>query len=146
MGSRHEIILKNDHAELPRLAEEVESFLAAHDASDSVIFKINLVLDELVTNILSYGYPDQATTHEIAVRLGLQGREVELTIDDDGIAFNPLDAVKPDLEASLEDRVVGGLGVHFMREIMARVEYRREAGHNVLVMARSLDEEAAAPQ
>lgn len=145
MGSRHEILLKNDHAELPRLAEEVESFLAAHDASHSVIFKINLVLDELVTNILSYGYPDQ-TTHEIAVRLGLDGREVELTIEDDGIAFNPLDAAKPDLEASLEERVVGGLGVHFMREIMEKVEYRREAGHNVLVMARSLDEEAPAPQ
>ena len=62
---------------------------------------------------------------------------VVAVVSDDGIAFDPLEVPPPDLESSLEDRPVGGLGVHFMLTLMDEVTYRREGDRNVLTMRKS---------
>ena len=138
MVDKIEITLRNDHVELNRLAEELEGFLEGHDIGPDVAFKVNLALDELVTNVINYGYEDNGE-HAIRLLLTLDGQTLRLVLEDDGKPFNPLDVPPPDLDAQVEDRQVGGLGIHFVRQVMDRVTYRRDAGRNVLTMERRLD-------
>jgi serine/threonine-protein kinase RsbW len=139
MVDRFEIRLRNDHEELARLADELDGFFTRHGFGPEVTMKVNLALDELVTNVINYGYDDQGE-HVIRLLLSLDGPALQVVLEDDGKPFNPLDAPAPDIDAALEDRTVGGLGIHFVREIMDRVTYRREGRRNLLTMERKLDQ------
>lgn len=138
MADKIQITLRNDHGELTRLAEELERFLEGHGIGPDVTFKVNLALDELVTNVINYGY-DDGGEHAIGLALTVDGQILRLVLEDDGKPFNPLDAPPPDLDAQVEDRRVGGLGIHFVRQVMDSVTYRRDAGRNMLTMERRLD-------
>lgn len=131
--------VRNDLAEIPRVAEAVEQFLEAAGTDGLVVFKINLCLDELLTNVIKYGFADDAE-HVIDLRLAVADGVLDIELEDDASAFNPLDRPPPDLESGVEVREVGGLGIHFVREIMDRVAYRRAGERNLLTMRRALTE------
>jgi anti-sigma regulatory factor (Ser/Thr protein kinase) len=139
-GARLQIRLANDLGEIPRVADEVERFLRRAGADAGVVFKVSLCLDELLTNVISYGFADGAP-HEIEVRMWVADGRVRIEVEDDGHAFNPLDNPPPDLDSGLEQREIGGLGIHFVRESMDRVAYRRAGDHNLLTMQRALRDE-----
>lgn len=124
---------RNQVSEIARAAQAVEHFGAANGLPADVVFKVNLALDEVVTNVISHGYQDQ-NDHQIDITLTLDGGEVVVRVEDDGRAYNPLDAPRPDLEADIDARPIGGLGVHIVRTLMDGLEYRREGGRNVLIM------------
>ena len=132
-----EIELKNQIAELGRLGQFVETFAEAHDLTPKFTFGVNLVLDELVTNIISYGYTDGGE-HTIRVRLACNGDELTAELEDDAIAFNPLERPEPDTTLPLEERPIGGLGIHFARKTMDQMSYRRDLDRNILVMKKRL--------
>ena len=125
--------LKNELAEIEALALAVESFAAANNLPEQVVFQVNLCLDELLTNTISYGFP-QGGEHEITVEIVLQGGALVITTHDGGLAFNPLERAEADTSQSIEERPIGGLGIHLVRKMMDEIEYRRESGQNVLVM------------
>jgi anti-sigma regulatory factor (Ser/Thr protein kinase) len=128
---------RNDLAELAKLAADIEAFAEQHQLDAACVQTFNLCLDEVLTNIVSYGYTDTGP-HEIYLDLEATPREVTAAVRDDARAFDPLtEAPVPDLNAALEDRKIGGLGVHFVKTLMTRVAYRRENGWNVLEMARA---------
>ena len=127
------ITCPNRLAEIGKAAELIEAFGAAHGLSPEVVFKLNLALDEVVTNIISHAY-DDADEHQIAIRVALDGEGVLVRVEDDGRAFNPLDAPRPDLGLDLANRAIGGLGVHIVRSVMDALEYRRENDRNILIM------------
>jgi len=127
------ITCRNQLPEIARAAQLVEDFGTANGLPADVVFKLNLALDEVVTNIISYGYDDQ-NEHQIEITLTLDGGEVVVHVKDDGRAYNPLEAPRPDLEADIDARPIGGLGVHIVRTLMDGLEYRREGGRNVLIM------------
>ena len=127
------ITCPNRLAEIGKAAELIEAFGAAHGLSPGVVFKLNLALDEVVTNIISHAY-DDADDHQIAIRVALDGEGVLVRVEDDGRAFNPLDAPRPDLGLDLANRAIGGLGVHIVRSVMDALEYRRENDRNILIM------------
>ena len=134
------LVLKNDSSELGRLAEAVDEFSERHELPAEACFELQLCLEELVLNVVNYGF-DAPGEHDIRVDLEVGGEPRVLTVRivDDGSEFNPLtDASEPDLDASLEDRAVGGLGVYFVRKFMDDVSYRREDGHNHLTLAKNL--------
>ncbi len=135
------IRLKNDLAELERVGIAVEAFGARHGASTAAIFDVHLALDEVLTNVMSYGYTDDRT-HEITVRLGISDgrspRRIEVQVEDDGRPFNPLEVPPPNVDAPVEDRPIGGLGIYLVRRAMDDLEYRRQRGKNVLVMRKTL--------
>ncbi len=137
MSRTLEVRLHNRLSELERVGEAVESFGEAHRLPGKVVQALALCVDEVVTNVISYAYDDQAD-HQITLRLSLGTGELAAEVEDDGKPFNPLDAPPPDLTQSLEDRPIGGLGVHFLRTLMDGVEYRREQGKNLLVMKKKL--------
>lgn len=129
---------RNDLAELAKLTADIDAFVEQHRLDAAIAQTFNLCLDELFTNIVSYGYED-AQPHEILLDLHVHPAEVTAVLRDDARAFDPLtEAPVPDLEAALEDRKIGGLGVHFVKTLMTRVSYRREKGWNVIEMARAL--------
>ena len=98
---------------------------------------MNLALDEVVTNVIRYAH-DDGRQHPIVVRLALEQGVLTAQVEDDGRAFNPLDAPVPDIGAGIDDRPIGGLGIHLVRSVMTSVEYRREDGRNVLTMKKRL--------
>ncbi len=121
--------------ELDRLAKTVASFTAAHGLSDAMTQAFSLALDELMTNVISYAYDDTGD-HAIRLRLSHSDGLMQAELEDDGKPFNPLETPPPDLTPSLEDRPIGGLGVHFVKTMMDRVTYRREGGKNILTMSK----------
>jgi anti-sigma regulatory factor (Ser/Thr protein kinase) len=133
-----EVTLHNRPSELERLSQEVEAYAEAHRLPAKILHAVNLCLDEIVTNIISYGYDDQAD-HQITVRLSLRAGELAIEIEDDGKPFNPLTAPEPDLYKPLEERPIGGLGIHLLRKVMDDMEYRRQQGKNVLILRKTVE-------
>ena len=127
--------LKNDLIEIERLAGCVLAFGEENELNDDIVGEIRLVLEEIVTNIISYGYEDKAR-HEIAVSIVNGEEEITVSVRDDAKPFNLLEYPRPDLEIPLEDRGVGGMGIHMVREIMDEINYKREDDGNLLVMRR----------
>jgi serine/threonine-protein kinase RsbW len=95
-----------------------------------------LALEEILANIISYGYADDRE-HEITVSLDAQPGEVRVDVEDDGRPFNPLESPEPYTGDSLEDRPVGGLGIHLVRALMDGLEYRRQGDRNLLTMKKT---------
>jgi serine/threonine-protein kinase RsbW len=129
-ASFHQIIA-NDFANLGGLMEGATEFLESQGVDAQAVYRINLALEEMVTNIIKYGY-DEPGRHKIEVTLDVGAKEVALVIIDDGHDFNPvLHERKPPAE-KLEEREIGGLGIHLMKKLLGRMEHRREAGRNIL--------------
>lgn len=139
MSERLEIPLSVDLEEILRVSEQAEEFLSEHGASLKAVFNVNLVLDELLTNVISYGFESlSADNGYIMVRIQVEGDELALEIEDDGRAFNPFDIDEPDLDLDIDDRPIGGLGIHFVRSMMNEVDYRREGNRNIITMRGSI--------
>ena len=122
--------------------EEVQASLdglAAHHAvPPDALCDMQIALDEALTNILTHGF-DDGEPHRIDVTLAIEPTVIRAEIEDDCVAFDPLSAAAPDLSASLKERRLGGLGVHFMRRLMSDVGYERIGTRNRLVLRRVLN-------
>jgi len=127
--------LDNELAEIGRFNEAFEAFAATHALSAKNLYEVTLAVEELLTNIITHGFP-QGGRHKILVALDIEEGRLTARLVDDGIAFNPLTVPAPDLEIPLEERGIGGLGVHFVRKAMDSLDYRRENGQNQLVMTK----------
>ena len=129
-----EFELGNELAEIPRFAGEIEAFCESRGVAPADIYKINLALDELLTNIISYGFDDGAL-HRIQIAVTLLGDHFEAVLCDDGKPFDPLSEVGAAvLDGEVEDRPIGGLGVHLVRTLMDQVIYEHADGRNRLTL------------
>jgi anti-sigma regulatory factor (Ser/Thr protein kinase) len=130
MGASMEFEFANRIEEIARLAEAVDAFSEREGIPPGHVYALNLSLDELITNLVSYGYADDAE-HRIQVAVHLEPDAVVVDMVDDGQPFNPFtEAPEPDIAATVEDRAVGGLGVFLVRELMDAVEYHRDGERN----------------
>ena len=123
--------------------DEAQAFLAdrAVDPGDSA--QVMIMLDELGSNIIKSAWPGGGE-HRFAMELQLdETRTMTLRVADDGVAFDPTDVTAPDLDACLEDRVVGGLGLFMVSEMSDTMEYSRVDGLNRLVLTKRLQPEAS---
>lgn len=100
-----------------------------------VAHAINLSLDELLTNTISYGYEDDGA-HTIEIELSKDGNGVTVVLADDARAFDPTAAADPDIDADLDERALGGLGIHIVRAMMDEISYRRVDGRNELTLTK----------
>ena len=132
------VTLVNQLSEVTRLSRLVEAFGEAEGLGPEPVFSMNLALDEVVTNVIRYAHDDDDRQHPIVVRLAVEQDVLTAQVEDDGRAFNPLEAPGPDLDAGIDERPIGGLGIHLVRSMMTSVEYRREDGRNVLTMKKKL--------
>ncbi len=120
-------------AGIRQAAGELDAFGAAHGLPGDGAWPLQLALDEVLSNIGHHGSAGpEATTIEVAIEY--RDGALELTVSDDGPAFDPLQLPEPDVQAPLEKRDPGGLGIHLVRRLMDRVEYKRDGGRNHLTM------------
>ena len=136
------LILKNDLSEIEGLAKTIVDFGKENNLSDKVIYDINLALEEVVSNIIFYGYEDNSE-HRIIIHFDLRDKELILRVTDDAKPFNPQEVPEPDIGKPIEERQIGGLGIYFVRNLMDKVEYKREQGKNILVMKKEIIKGAA---
>jgi serine/threonine-protein kinase RsbW len=129
--------LKNDLAELDRLCQNCESIGESIGMSKKMIFEMNLALDEMFTNIISYGYKDDKE-HIIKVNINAENNELLMRIEDDGIPFDPAMAEEPDLECRIEECKIGGLGIHLIKNLMDEVRYERVNDVNILYLKKKI--------
>ena len=133
MADPFTIRIANDLSELSRLSGAVGAYLQPHGLPAKTLHVVDLALEEMVTNIVKYGFDDQAQ-HEIAILVDVTPDGVALQLEDDGHEFNPLEQDDPDVELDLEDRPIGGLGIFLVRRMLGAVAYERRDGRNILKM------------
>lgn len=133
--------IANDLEAIPPLLNDIYRFLHQQSIAEEAVHGLDIALDEVLTNIVNYGYRD-GRSHEVVVELSLAPDLLTIEVRDDGSPFDPLGVPEPDLSADLEDRHVGGLGMHFVRSLLDRLAYKRSNGWNVLTLEKRLAEGA----
>jgi len=124
-------------AEAPRqVGMFAEAFMREAGVSGDDIARVLIALEELVSNLVKYGYPAEAARGSVAVTLQLADDRLRATLIDDGRPFDPFALPAPDLDAPLDARPVGGLGLHIVKTMMDETDYRREDGRNVTTFVR----------
>ena len=129
--------LKNELSELKALKRYLSNWGGEIGLPSISILRINICLDELFTNIVSYGYDDNQE-HMIKFTLKGDNEFVIINIEDDGIPFNPLEKIDPDFPDNVENAKIGGLGILIIRELMDNVSYERRSGKNELTMRKNI--------
>lgn len=122
-----------DLSEIDRINQEFAVFAQEHDIGMAAVQKVSIALDDLLNNIISYGFEDNEG-HIIQLTLDYTEARLEITIKDDGVPFNPFDQANPDTALSVEERKIGGLGVLLVKELMSDVSYQRQQGSNVVTL------------
>ena len=131
------IVLHNDIKEVPQLAEFVETVAEEKQVPIEVATSLNLALEEAVVNVMLYAYPE-GTRASVEVEAMLAPDSLTFRIIDSGKPFDPTAAPEVNLNAGVEERPIGGLGIHLVRTIMDEVSYERRDDKNILTMIKKL--------
>ncbi len=136
------LTFSNDLAEIPRLAEAVDAFCEPLAPSMEDLLALQLALEEAITNIINHGYGDlPAGARTFTVELAaVSATRIRATITDDAPAYDPLARPEVDVNLPLEDRAIGGLGVHLIKKLMHHTGYERRSAQNILTLERALNQ------
>ncbi len=127
------VVLRSDTHEIRKLADAIEYLAESMQLPPAMVFKLNLALDELITNTIAYGYAEQKDG-EIDIEMRRHDDRVVVRLIDQAEAFDPFAAAVADTTSSLEDRKIGGLGIHFVRTLIDEVSYMRDEDRNVITL------------
>ena len=144
MDKQH-LTLSASLAELRRLSDAVAEFCRANGVGEKSCYTLQLACDEWVTNVIVHGYgkdkPESPDSRPIEVTLERAGgTSLRLVFEDEAPAFDPLALPEPDVTLPMEEREIGGLGVHFLRTMMDECRYERVDGRNRLILIKKLRE------
>jgi anti-sigma regulatory factor (Ser/Thr protein kinase) len=137
MNSDLSIRLKNHFNELSRLKDALHMYCEFRELPSNIVFALTLSLDEVVTNVISYGYDDY-DEHNIDVTLRSRQGVIEISVEDDGKPFNPLEFRTPEINCPIDERPIGGLGIYLVKTYMSELEYHRIGGKNRLIMRKNI--------
>ena len=131
------LVLRNEIEEISKLALFIEELGDELGLSPELVFNLNLVLEEAVSNVILYAYPKEE--HEIITLTSkMTGNQLIFILTDAGKEFDPTQIPDADITLSAEERSIGGLGIFLIRQIMNTVEYQRIDGKNVLTLGKDL--------
>jgi anti-sigma regulatory factor (Ser/Thr protein kinase) len=143
---RARLNLRNDSADLVRLSEFASEFTSRHKLADEDCARLQIILDELFTNVVKYGYegaageghPGGHAEGHIEVALSLEADRLIIEFVDDGCPFDPLASPPPDLDLPVGERTMGGVGIAIVRALVDEAEYRRDGNRNRLTLGRTV--------
>jgi sigma-B regulation protein RsbU (phosphoserine phosphatase) len=133
--SQLKITVKNRLDDIGVVEEQFYEFAQENGIPDTIRQKVSIVLDEMLNNIISYAYQDDEE-HDIELDIELSGNRLVATIRDEGIPFNPFGLGEPDVAAAVEEREIGGLGIHLVRSVMDEYLYQRQINKNVVTLVK----------
>jgi anti-sigma regulatory factor (Ser/Thr protein kinase) len=131
-----ETVLENRLAEIARVIDEFDEFAAEHGLQNPVRRRVDMALDEVLNNIISYGFEDAEEAQTIMVRGEVSPEQVTITVIDSGRPFDPFAQELSVTESGVEDREIGGLGIHLVRNVMDSVSYRRFEDKNEVILVK----------
>ena len=137
MGEPLTLQVRNAFSAIGPASDAAEKWLSTQPISADVTFLVNLAIEELVTNCIKYGY-DDADEHTIEIMLSVADQTLTMLVVDDGHAFDPLAATPPNLDLEIEDRPIGGLGIHMLRELADSIAYERRDGTNRVTLTKRI--------
>ena len=123
--------IKNDLSELTNVSQAANAYLEPLNLDPKIVYGVDLILEEMLTNVITHGYKDQGS-HEIDITISLDEDEVSILLEDDGAPFNPLSLPWASHSADTDELIEDGLGIHFVRNMMNAMQYRREDNKNIL--------------
>jgi len=127
------LTLKNDLSELEKLHSFLDEIRQSLSISQKCLFETNLVLEEVFSNVLSYGFNNH-TDHFIKISITAAQGVLNIRVEDDGKPFNPLKAKEPNLQYDIENCEPGGLGIHLVKHFMNDFRYKRYQNRNTITM------------
>ena len=134
---RDRLTLPNDISTIPQLAEFVEGIAEELELEMEITMSLNLALEEAVVNVMSYAYPKD-TKGELYIDALSDDKALKFVITDQGVPFDPTAKDDVDISLSAEERPIGGLGIHLVRQLMDSIEYERVDGQNVLTLSKNI--------
>ena len=137
---RKEICIKNKVSELEKVAQFVEEIGEELGLSMELQMNLNLVMEEMVTNVIFYAYP-QDEEADIELLAKSDGKELTFVLSDQGKEFDPTAKEDTDLDVNPAERELGGMGIFIVKNIMNKVTYQRLEGKNLLTMTKGLEDD-----
>lgn len=137
-GELLNVTVSNQLAEIDRVNDLFNDFAERCDIPMPVSLKVNMVFDELLANVISYAYSDEEA-HNIDISISFDNGQLAINITDDGVPFNPFTREDPDTSLSLEDRDIGGLGIHLVKNAMDETLYQRRNNKNTVTLIKNLN-------
>ena len=136
------LTVKNRIEDLLRVNSIFESFATQHDIGGKLRYHLLVSIEEILTNIIKYGFDEQGV-HPIHITFRNDSGAIEMEFEDRGREFNPLEVGEPELDTPIEDRQLGGLGIHLVKNMVDVAQYRRVGDRNILLLRKT--RQAAAP-
>lgn len=109
----------------------VKNNLPQNQADSKKISNIELIIEEIIINIINYGFEEEPNGM-IDIGIDTRNHDIIIEIRDNGIAFNPLEKKDPNVDADLDDRKIGGLGIFFVKQLVKDISYSRKESKNIL--------------
>jgi serine/threonine-protein kinase RsbW len=134
---RYSFKLKSDLGELETLCRKLNKLGKSLKLPKKCMFDINLALDEVFTNIISYGFKDDLE-HLIKFLITRENGTLTLCVEDDGIPFNPVEAKTAEIASNIDSCPIGGIGIHLVKTLVDGVYYERYKGKNKLTLKKSI--------
>ena len=129
--------LLNNLSELESLTGHLEAVAQKWDIPQKTVLQLNLILDELFTNIVTYGFTDDLE-HKITMIFEKKKSELQITIIDDGCCFDLTCAKDPDLEKPLPEKEIGGMGIFLARQYADELTYKRKGSKNIVILIKKI--------
>ncbi len=130
------IRIENKLSEIAKVNEKLDEFAGQFDMPPAIAATFHIIFDDLLNNVISYGFNDEQR-HLIDITMELTANSIIVTVADDGVPFNPIDETAPDTKLSVEDRQIGGLGIHLVINMVDDISYQRTGDKNVLTLMKS---------
>ena len=134
MGGHVSFEIPAELEQIQKVSEKIEQCMKSHGWGEDAVLDVQLAVEEAVTNSILHGY--DGTSGTIAIRIETTPHYITVEVADDAPAFDPLSVPDPDIDADLEDRQIGGLGIFLIRRVMDEVTYRFDGKRNILVLVK----------
>jgi len=138
MDQSFEMTIESDSSRIPSISASLEEVMHTHGFSSEDILDTQLAVEEIITNIINHGYKNSGG--EIVIYCRINSNQTQVRIRDDAPRFDPLSLPEPELNGTIENRKIGGLGIFLVRQVMDEISYRYENGQNILVMIKKKTE------
>lgn len=134
MDQTFEISIGSAVSEIPAVSIRLDGAMKAAGFSQEAILDTQLAVEEAITNVIVHGYKKPGGVIAISCRVTRNRAEIQLA--DSAPPFNPLSLPEPDIDAGVDERQIGGLGIYLLRQVMDEISYRYEDGKNILVLVK----------